>query len=84
MEISQGFSRTQERKHRPISLISIIRKVFYRCVLKYFNNYLLYNHILTPFQTGFVHGDSTINQILYLTNKIFQASDDGIESCAIF
>lgn len=39
---------------------------------------------MTSFQSGFVHGDSTINQLSYPTNQIFQALDDGKEVRAVF
>ena len=45
--------------YRPISLLSQSAKVMERCVHKYLYNYVISNHILTPLQSGFVHGDST-------------------------
>ena len=51
--------------YRPISLLSQSAKVMERCVHKYLYNYVISNHISTPLQSGFVHGDSTTNQLLH-------------------
>ena len=50
--------------YRPITLLSSLGKVMERCVHKYLYNYIIETAILTPFQSGFVRGDSTTNQLL--------------------
>ena len=40
--------------YRPISLLDPIGKVMERCVHKHLYNYVSVNHLLTPFQSGFV------------------------------
>ena len=52
--------------NRPIALLSNIDKVFERAVFKHLYNHLLENSILTPHQSGFTPGDSTINQMTFL------------------
>ncbi len=49
--------------YRPISLLSTIGKVFEKVVFKHVYNYLHEHHKLTPLQSGFVPGDSTVNQL---------------------
>ena len=44
------------------------------------------NQILTPNQSGFRPGDSTINQLLYITHRIYAAFEEfpSREICAVF
>ena len=70
--------------YRPISLLSIIGKVFEKCVHKKIHNYIIENKRLSPHQSGFLRGDSTINQLLYLTNEFYNALDQGKEIRVIF
>ena len=39
---------------------------------------------LYKFQTGFRPGDSTINQLIFLVHKIYEALEGGKELCAVF
>ena len=55
-----------------------------RCVHKYFYNYIIENAILTPFQSGFVRGDSTTNQLLQIYHTFCNAVDSGKEVRAFF
>ena len=41
-------------------------KVFERTVFKHIYNHFQDNNILTPLQSGFIPGDSTVNQLNYL------------------
>ena len=55
-----------------------------RCVHKHLNEYLMINSIITPNQSGFQSGDSTVNQLLYLNNTFHKALDDGKEVRVLF
>ena len=56
-----------------------------RCVQKHLSQLYLNDHsIITPFQSGFQAGDSTVNQLLYLCNEISNALDNNKELCIIF
>ena len=70
--------------YRPISLLSIVGKLMERCVYKYVYNYLTDNSLLTPFQSGFRSGDSTINQLASISNDIVSALDKGKEVRMVF
>ena len=61
--------------YRPISLLSCLRKFVECCVHKY-----LYNYV----QSGFITGDSTINQLTFIYNDICKALDQGNEVRAVF
>ena len=51
--------------YRLISLLSNLEKVFERLVFKHLFNHLRDNNILASFQSGFIHGDSTTNQLTF-------------------
>ena len=70
--------------YRPISLLSCLGKVMERCVHKYLYNYVVSNEILTKCQSGFIKGDSTTNQLLFLYNDIVKALDEGKEVKSVF
>ena len=40
--------------------------------------------VITPLQSGFVSGDSTVNQLVDIYNTFSKAMDDGLEVKAIF
>ena len=80
--------KTEDRSlvsnHRPISLLSNIDKVFERVMFKHLYNHLLDNNILTAFQSGFIPGDSTTNQLTFLCDTFCRALDEGKEVRVVF
>ena len=58
--------------YRPISLLSNVGKLMERCVHKHLNEYLTTNNIITPNQSGFQSGESTVNQLLYLNTTFLK------------
>ncbi|MCG8096816.1 MAG: hypothetical protein JAZ17_24870 [Candidatus Thiodiazotropha endolucinida] len=70
--------------HRPISLLNSVSKLFERLVFKHLFNHLRDNNILTPLQSGFIPGDSTVNQLTYLYNTFCHALDNGKEVRVVF
>ena len=70
--------------YRPISLLCYLGKLMERCMHKHIYNYLKQNHVISPYQSGFQSGDSTINQLVYLNNKFLQALDEGKEVRVVF
>ena len=70
--------------HRPISLLNSEGKVFERLVFKHLFNHLQNNNILSSLQSGFIPGDSTVNQLAYLYHTFCEALDAGKEVCAVF
>ena len=70
--------------YRPISLLSTIGKVFEKIIHKHVFNFFRENNILTRLQSGFVPGDSTVNQLVDIYNTFCKAMDEGKEVRAIF
>ena len=42
------------------------------------------HEVLTTLQSGFISGDSTVNQLVDIYNSFCKALDEGKEVCAIF
>ena len=70
--------------HLPISLLNAEAKVFERIVFKYLFNHLRDNNLLSSLQSGFIPGDSMVNQLTFLYNTFCQALDSGKEVRAVF
>ena len=82
--IDKGGNRSSPKNYRPVSLLCNPEKLFERVVFKHLYNHLNENQILTPLQSGFIPGDSTINQLTYLYNFFAQALDSGKEVRVVF
>ncbi|MCG7869675.1 MAG: endonuclease/exonuclease/phosphatase family protein [Candidatus Thiodiazotropha taylori] len=70
--------------YRPISLLNTVGKVMEKIVHKHVFNFCRDNSILTSLQSGFVPGDSTVNQLVDLYNTFCKALDEGKEVRAVF
>ncbi len=55
-----------------------------KCVFIRFYTYLTDHKLMTPFQSGFTPGDSTVNQLIDIYDTICSALDDGKDVRAIF
>ena len=51
---------------------------------KYLFNFFRGNYVITAFQSGFVPGDSTVNQLIDIYNTFCKALDEGKKVSAIF
>ena len=76
--------RADPKNYRPISLLSILGKVFERIVFKYVHNFFLENQFIISAQSGFTAGDSTTNQLIDIYNSFCKALDEGKEIRAVF
>ena len=70
--------------YRPISLLNLLGKVFERLIFKHVFNFLRETQFFTPFQSGFLPNDSTVNQLTFLYNTFCKALDDGLEVRTVF
>ena len=70
--------------YRPISLLNTIGKVLEKIVHKYIYNFLSEHQVKTTLQSGFIPGDSTVNQLVDIYNTFCRALGDGKEVRAIF
>ena len=67
-------SRQIKSNYRPISLLCLCSKIFEKIIYDdIFNFLLLTNKLITPNQSGFMPGDSTINQLTAITTEIYNA-----------
>ena len=70
--------------YRQISLLSQLGIVMERCVHKHIFNYISENSLLTPFQSGFIQGDSTTFRLLRTYHSFLEAVDSGKEVRVVF
>ena len=71
-------------KHRPVSLLNAESKAFERLVFKQLFNHLRDNNFITPLQSGFIPGDSTVNQLTFHHNTFCRALNEGEEISFVF
>ena len=55
-----------------------------KCIHKHVYNFLQYNNIITQSQSGFIPGDSTVNQLLCICNDLCSSFDKGITTQAVY
>ena len=76
--------RSDCSNYRPISILSCVGKILEKCVQKHLLKYLDQEKIITPAQSGFRQGDSTIYQLLNIYDDFCYALDKKITTQAIF
>ena len=78
-------NRQLKKNYRPISLLPIAEKFLKSSCLTQFTSTSV-NHLLTPNQSGFRPGDSTVNQLLSITHQIYSAFEEfpSRETRAVF
>ena len=62
--------------YRPISLLPICGKIFEKILFDKIYNHLCDNELLSPNQSGFRPGDSTVNQLIAITHQIHVAFEE--------
>ena len=70
--------------YRPISLLNTIGKVMEKIIHKHIFNFFNENNVISCLQSGFVSGDSTVNQLVDIYNTFCKALDEGKEVRAVF
>ena len=63
-------SKNLVKNYRPISLLPIFGKIFERVIFKDLFNYFHKNELFTKCQSGFLHGDYCISQLLSIVHDI--------------
>lgn len=76
--------KSEVNNYRPISLLSCVSKIAERVVFKYTFNHLRDNDLLSHFQSGFIPGDSTINQLINIYHMLCDALDKKKEVRIVF
>ena len=72
------------KNYRPVSLLPICGKIFERFILNEMFIYFSANKLISKNQSGFRPGDSCINQLLSVTQKIFTFFDNGLKVRSVF
>ena len=75
LPIHKKNKKTSINNYRPISLLSFVSKVMERIVFKYSSNFIRVHGLLSAFQSGFIPGDSSINQLGHLYHIVCEALD---------
>ena len=70
--------------YRPISLLSCVGKVLEKIVFKFLFNYFRENFLLSIYQSGFMPGDSTVNQLVQIYHMMCEALDKQKEVRLVF
>ena len=74
----------ERNNYRPVSLLSCVSKILEKIVFKHLYNYLHEHHLISPDQSGFQPGDSTVNQLSYLYHVLSKALDEKKEVFIVF
>ena len=72
------------KNYRPISLLPIAGKIFERLLYDRMFEFFIANNLISKNQSGFRPGDSCINQLLSITQEIYQSFNDNLEVRAVF
>ncbi len=70
--------------YRPISLLSCVSKVFEKIVFRNVFNFFRNSFAITVHQSGFIPGDSTVNQLVHLYHVFCEALNKGKEIRVVF
>ena len=83
-QIFKKYDPSVVSNYRPISLLSAVGKVLEKVVHKHLFNYIRDHEILSALQSGFIPGDSTVNQLVDIYNTFCKSPDEGKEVRAVF
>ena len=75
--------RTDPNKYRPVSLLSVISKLFEAVINLHLKSHLEKNGLLTDFQYGFRSSRSTADVLTVITDRISKCLDKSLDSRAI-
>ena len=81
--IFKANDRQNHTNYRPISLLSNIGKILERLVFMKLYDYCKSHGLLTWRNSAYKKHDSTINQLIYITHKIYDALDNGRDVCFV-
>ena len=76
-------SRSDPKNYRPISLLSVVGKIFKRIVAREVCRHLSENYHLSDKQFGFRPGQSTSDLLMLLTVEWQDAFDDGQDTVVV-
>lgn len=76
-------NKQDKNNYRPISILPNIGKVFERVVYRHVYKYFLDNNLLTWRNSGYKALDSSMNQLVYISHKIYEALENGMDACLV-
>lgn len=82
--IHKKSDKQNKQNYRPISLLSCMGKVMERIIYDELYEYLETHCLLTWRNSGFKKQDSTVNQLLLLSHKIYTSLGDGSDILVVF
>ena len=77
-------SKQLVKNYRPVSLLQICGKIFYRLIYNEVYPYLIDCNLISSHQSGFKGGDSCIHKLLSITHEIYKFFDEGFEIGGVF
>ena len=77
-------SKQDKSNYRPISLLCTCSKIYEKIVFDAMYSFFIENNLISPNQSGFRPGDSTINQLLAITSEIYNSFEKRLETRAAF
>ena len=77
-------SRQLIKNYRPISLLPVCSKILEKLIFDQLYLFLMQNNLISEKQSGFKPGDSTIYQLISITNEIYESFEDYCETRALF
>ena len=77
-------SKSDPNNYRPVSMTSILSKVFEKVVLKYLMPYLLDNNLISKHQSGFIPKHSTANQLIEICDDVTNNLKNHLATTIVF
>ena len=72
------------KNYYPISLLPAAGEIFERISYDNIDEFFTENNLISLDQSDFKPGDSSINQLLFITHKIYKSFENGLEVWGIF
>ena len=76
--------RQLKTNYRPVSLLLSFSKICEKVAFLHLFNFLSKIGFFSRFQSGFLAGDSTVMQLVYIVHKIYEVLEEGSEMRAVF
>lgn len=82
--IHKADSRVDPANYRPISVLSVIAKLFEKAIFNQVYSYLNENNLLSKYQSGFRPMHSTLTALIDITDNWYLNIDNGLTNAILF